>query len=106
MQEISRLAAGYDKRIALEAEKLFEKFGLDDGVDILKKHFSNVERRDYKDELIVDKAEPLVDYILSCHGNQKEYLVDKYTDFKKYVEKKLIRPMKITKQAGVFVCRK
>ena len=45
---------------------------------LLKKHFSNVERRDYKDELIVDKAEPLVDYILSCHGNQKEYLVDKY----------------------------
>lgn len=106
MQEISRLAAGYDKKIALEAEKLFEKFGLDDGGDILKKHFSSVERRDYKDELLVDKAEPLVDYILSCHGNQKEYLVDKYTDFKKYVEKKLTRPMKITKQAGVFVCIK
>ena len=48
----------------------------------------------------------MVDYILSCHGNQKEYLVDKYTDFKKYVEKKLVKPMTITKEAGVFVCRK
>ena len=73
---------------------------------ILKKHFSDVERRDYKDALVVDEAEPLVDYILSCHGNQKEYLVDKYTDFKKYVEKKLVKPMTITKEAGVFVCRK
>ena len=36
----------------------------------------------------------------------KEYLVDKYTDFKKYVEKKLVKPMTITKEAGVFVCRK
>ena len=106
MQEISRLVSGYDKRIALEADKLFEKFGLDNGDKILKKHFSDVERRDYKDALVVDEAEPLVDYILSCHGNQKEYLVDKYTDFKKYVEKKLVKPMTITKEAGVFVCRK
>ena len=106
MQEISRLVSGYDKRIALEADKLFEKFGLDNGDKILKKHFSYVERRDYEDALVVDEAEPLVDYILSCHGNQKEYLVDKYTDFKKYVEKKLVKPMQITKEAGVFVCRK
>ena len=42
--------------------------------------------------------------IMSWH--QKEYLVDKYTDFKKYVEKKLVKPMTITKEAGVFVCRK
>jgi len=49
MLEISRLVSGYDKRIALEADKLFEKFGLDNGDKILKKHFSDVERRDYKD---------------------------------------------------------
>ena len=46
--------------------KLFEKFGLDNGDKILKKHFSDVERRDYKDALVVDQAEPLVDYILSA----------------------------------------
>ena len=106
MQEISKLVSAYDKRIALESEKLFEKFGLDNGKQILEKHFSNVERRDYEDALIVSEAEPLVDYILSCHGNQKEYLVDKFSDFKKYVEKKLRKPMKITKEAGVFICRK
>lgn len=107
MQEINRLASGYDKRIALEADKLFEKFGLDNGMGMLEKYFTHVERRDYNDALVVDKAQPLVDYILSCHGNQKEYLVDKYTDFKKYVEKKLERkPIRITKQAGVFVCIK
>ena len=107
MQEINRLASGYDKRIALEADKLFEKFGLDNGEKVLEKYFAEVERRDYNDALVVDKAQPLVDYILSCHGNQKEYLVDKYADFKKYVEKKLEnRPLRITKEAGVFICRK
>ena len=107
MQEINRLASGYDKRIALEADKLFEKFGLDNGMGMLEKYFTHVERRDYNDALVVDKAQPLVDYILSCHGNQKEYLVDKYTDFKKYVEKKLeSKPIRITKEAGVFVCTK
>ena len=39
MQEISRLVSGYDKRIALEADKLFEKFGLDNGDKILKNIF-------------------------------------------------------------------
>ncbi len=106
MQEVNKLVYEYDNRIALEANKLFEIFGLDNGDKILNKYFSSVEKREYEDGLIADDAEPLVDYILSCHGNQKEYLVDKYTDFKKYVEKKLKRPMRITKEAGVFVCKK
>lgn len=106
MQEIGRLVEGYDKRIALEADKLFEIFGLDNGGHILRTHFKEVDKRTYNDALLVDEAEPLVDYILSCHGNQKEYLVDKYADFKKYVEKKLDKPFRITKEAGVFVCRK
>lgn len=106
MQEIGRLVSGYDKRILLESDKLFEKFGLENGSDILKRYFSEVIKKDYNDSLIVTEAEPLVDYILSCHGNQKEYLVDKYVDFKKYVEKKLENPMKITKEAGTFVCVK
>ena len=34
-------------------------------------------------------------------------VLDKYTDFKKYVEKKLeSKPIRITKEAGVFVCTK
>ena len=69
------------RELHLKLISFLKKFGLDDGYKILKKHFSDVERRDYKDALVVDEAQPLVDYILSCHGNQKEYLVDKYTEF-------------------------
>ena len=106
MQEINTLVSNYDKRIVLESEKLFEKFGLDNGYEFLKKYFNSIDKRYYKDALVVDEANPLVDYVLSCHGNQKEYLVDKYSDFKKYVEKHLRKPMTITKEAGIFVCTK
>ena len=58
--------------------------------------------RIYEDYLLVDELEPLVQYILSCHGNQKEYLLDRFGEFKSYVAKKLGKPLKITKEAGVF----
>ena len=46
----------------------------------IKKYFSDVEWRQYEDYLIVNNAEALVSYILSCHGNQNMYIVDKYKD--------------------------
>ena len=46
-----------------------------------------------------------VPIIFTNHGATGGTLI-KYSDFKKYVEKKLRKPMKITKEAGVFICRK
>jgi hypothetical protein len=60
----------------------------------------------YEDSLNVDKAEVLIEYILSCHGNQNRYLLDRYQDFRKFVEKKTKKGFHITKEAGVFVGRK
>ena len=64
MKEISDLVTEFDKRIVLAADNLYDKFGLDNGEDILIKHFNNVDVRKYNDHLLVDKAEPLIEYIL------------------------------------------
>ena len=106
MQEINQLVSDFDSRIVLSADKLYTIFGLDNGCQLLNDDFKQIEKKIYKDSLIVDKAEPLIEYIMSCHGNQNQYLLDRYSSFKNFVSDRLSRPMHITKEAGIFVCTK
>lgn len=106
MKEITDLVQGFHSSISLSADKLYERFGLDNGKSILEAFFDTVECRMYEDFLLVDEPEPLVEYILSCHGNQNQYIVNRYKDFRNFVEKKTRRGFRITKEAGVFVCKK
>lgn len=102
MKEITDLVKEFDDRIALAAKDLYLIFGLDNGEKILKKYFTNIEKHLYDDYLYVDKAEPLLEYIMSCHGNQRRYIPDKYKEFKAFVEKKTKKGFKITKESGYF----
>lgn len=104
MQEITHLVQEFDPRIVLSAQKLYENFGLENGEEILKKAFSRIQLKRYEDEIVLDSAEPLIEYILSCHGNQNQYLLDRYHDFRAFVEKKTKKDFHITKDAGVFLC--
>lgn len=104
MYEIDKLVKSFDAKITLSSNKLYEKFGLDNGEELLRKHFKYISSKMYDDYLNVTKSEPLIEYILSCHGNQNEYILGKYQEFKSYVEKKI--PLHITKEAGIFACTK
>ena len=57
-------------------------------MEILNSYFSDVEWRSYEDSLIVPEPEPLISYILSCHGNQGQYIPERYREFFSYVKKK------------------
>jgi DNA-binding transcriptional MerR regulator/ubiquinone/menaquinone biosynthesis C-methylase UbiE len=105
MREITELVQRFDSRIVLSGDTLYEHFGLDNGFAILKEVFSNIELRRYDDEIVLDRAEPLIEYILSCHGNQNQYLLDRYREFREYVEQKVHPTFHITKDAGIFLCR-
>lgn len=106
MKEITQLVQDFDSDIVLSEKNLYDIFGLENGEEELEQHFSEVEKRLYDDYLLVDKAEPIVDYILSCHGNQHEHLSRKYLEFKEFVRTKLAdEPFRITKMAGIFLCR-
>lgn len=105
MQEISALVQRFDSRIVLSADKLYEQFGLENGEGLLRRHFSDVRLLRYEDSIELNRAEPLIEYILSCHGNQNQYLLDRYKDFRAFVEKQTAKNFHITKDAGVFLCR-
>ena len=106
MKEITELVQDFDNRIVLAAENLYERFGLENGADLLSPHFSRVEIRHYDDCIVINQAEPLIEYILSCHGNQNQILLDRYKDFRTFVEEKVHNNFHITKDAGIFLCRK
>lgn len=108
MKEITELVQSFDSRVELSQNSLFDIFGIENGETILKKYFKSVQFIQYEDSLIVDQAQPLVDYIMSCHGNQNEILGPKISKFKEYVESMISKngSITITKQAGLFICTK
>ena len=106
MKEVSEMVQGFDERIVLSAEKLYERFGRENGAAILKKSFSQIHWKMYDDKLLVTEPEPLISYVLSCHGNQSQYIVERYNDFRAYVKKKTAKGFLISKDAGIFICVK
>ena len=105
MQEVTALVEEFDSRITLSGEKLFERFGLENGQKILSDIFETAVLEEYADSLLVDAPGPLIEYILSCHGNQSRYITDHYKEFRSFVQKKTEHGFHITKKAGAFRCR-
>ena len=106
MQEVSQLVEDFDDRIVLSADKLYERFGRENGRKILDPFFPDAKWHSYEDFLLVQDAEPLISYVLSCHGNQNQYILDHYKEFRSFVEKKTEHGFHITKDAGLFLCEK
>ncbi len=106
MREITELVQEFDSRIQLAEIELHEIFGLENGEEILRRQFHSVELKLYEDKLIIDEVEPLLQYILSCHGNQSEFLSNRQLEFKEFLQDKMNEKgfIEIRKQAGLFIC--
>lgn len=50
----------FDEHIILSAEHLYERFGKENGYDILKPYFDKIEWRQYEDYLVVPEPESLI----------------------------------------------
>ena len=107
MKEIEHMVKKYDSRISLSEIELYELFGIENGEEILGNYFDEIKLFMHEDSLKVDNFEPLYDYIMSCHGNQKKYIVGKEDKFKRFLRSELERENEfiIHKEAGVFICR-
>ena len=106
MHEITDLVQNYNSKIVLSSTNLYERFGLENGGEILKPYFTNVSCHKYHDGIEISESMPIISYILSCHGNQNSILLDHYQDFKQYVDRKVEPGFYITKDAGYFMGQK
>lgn len=108
MKEITEIVQNFDSRINLSNHRLYDIFGLENGESILEEYFYNVQRMYYEDSLEITESKPLIDYIMSCHGNQNEILGPRLNEFKEYIEKLFLKKngkIFVTKQAGLFICK-
>ena len=103
MKEITQMVQEFNPEIRLAAENLYDQFGLENGEAILKPYFGSVMSRRYEDSIEISEADPLISYILSCHGNQNRLLLDHYKEFREFVQNKVRDGFHITKDAGVFL---
>ena len=104
MHEIRDLVRLFDSHISLSQGHLYERFGLENGQSLLSPVFSSVRLLRYEDELRITDPQPLIEYILSCHGNQNQYLVNRYKEFQSFVKEQVGNEFYVTKDAGIFVC--
>lgn len=105
MKEITQLVQRFNPEIRLSSDALYEVFGLENGEEILSSVFSLVSCHRYKDSIWLNEAEPLISYILSCHGNQNRLLLNHYKEFNEYVQQEVSSGFEITKDAGLFIAR-
>lgn len=103
MKEITELVQEFDKDIVLSSDVMYERFGLDNGNNILNRYFDSVECIRYEDSIEISDSEPLINYIVSCHGNQNRILIDHYREFRDFVADKVKNGFHITKDAGIFI---
>ena len=106
MHEITDLVQSYSDNIVLSSTNLYERFGLDNGRQILQPYFKDIVCHKYRDAIELSDSMPIISYILSCHGNQHSSLLDHYQDFKQYVDQQVEDGFHITKDAGFFSCKK
>ena len=106
MREITELVQQFRSEIVLSADVLYERFGLENGEALLRPFFSAVQLRHYEDSIEIADPEPLISYILSCHGNQNQLLLDQYKEFREFVAGRTAHGFHITKDAGIFLCKK
>ena len=104
MHEIRDLVRLFDSHISLSQGHLYERFGLENGQSLLSPVFSSVRLLRYEDGLRITAPQPLIEYILSCHGNQNQYLVNRYKEFQIFVKEQVGNVFCVTKDAGIFVC--
>lgn len=83
-----------------------KNFTLQNGSDILKKHFSRVIRYDYEDSLAVDNIEDLLDYIYSLK-NMIGIAELRRNIIRDVLNRNMVDGvLNIPKEYGMFVCQK
>lgn len=81
-------------------------FTLQNGKDILKKYFSDVDRYDYEDSLAVTDIDDILDYIYSLK-NMLSIAELRREDIREVLKRNMTGGvLNIPKENGMFVCRK
>lgn len=108
MRELHELVAAFDSRMEMPSINFTVGFQLENGKPQLQKFFSKIERFDHENDLIVDNADIIYDYVYSYPGNAPFILSQRGEEFLRLLQDKLEKEgaIFIHKSTGMFVCEK
>jgi hypothetical protein len=83
-------------------------FRLENAFPQLEKHFSTIEKHDHENDLIVDDADVIYDYIDSYPGNAHFILSQRGNELREMIQSRIEKEgaIFIHKSTGMFICRK
>ena len=107
MKEMHELVANFDSRIEMPSAHFTVAFRLENASQQLEKHFTTIERHDHENDLIVDDADVIYDYIDSYPGNAHFILSQRGNELHEMLEAKLEKEgaIFIHKSTGMFICK-
>ena len=109
MRELHELIAEFDSDIVIEIpqNKLTTSFRLENGMDPLKKYFKSVTREIQDNDLLVDDADAIYNYVYSYPGNAPYVLDHRGDEFRQMLQEKINKEgaIYIHKSTGMFMCR-
>jgi len=108
MRELHKLVTDFDARIEMPSAHFTVAFRLENATQQLEKHFSVIERHDHENDLIVDDANVIYDYIDSYPGNSHFILSQRGKELREMIDARLEKEgaIFIHKATGMFICRK
>ncbi len=108
MWERHELVEEFDPQIDMPFEKITTGFNLENGREQLDGFFGKVWRQDMDNDLIVDDAEAIYNYVYSYPGNAPLILKRRGDEFKKLLNERIEKEgaIYIHKSTGMFFCRK
>ncbi len=94
-----------------ETNSVISGFSIETGMEQVKDYFHDTELVIYENSLVITEAEPLVNFIYSCNGIDREKVIldeDEKDAFLKFIDMKINREGNIFIQSdfGLFICRK
>ncbi|WDZ55258.1 MerR family transcriptional regulator [Paenibacillus polymyxa] len=108
LQEVEHLGVSFDPDLHV-LDDAIKRFHLGNGGDLLSSCFSDLRLLRYDDRLLIDEAEPLIEYMISTPMNARERLVGAAIDkFRAHINRLLQQNgvLEMTKENGIFLGRK
>lgn len=108
MKELNELVEKFDPKLGLHDNGMCYRFDLENGKPLLKKYFRRINMKILQGKIIVDRAEPVVQYKASTIKGSSLLVGNTKREFKKYIEDyiKGNGSISITTKAGIFKVKK
>lgn len=107
MRELHEIVAAFDARIEMPFRSITKGFQLENALSQLQPYFTEIERMDQDNDLVVDDIEAIYDYVSSYPGNAACILEQRGEELRARLRERMDREgaIFIHKSTGMFRCR-